>query len=149
MLVKFETRVSASITMFGDVAIRLLKLMGRRPTIPSAILPEDIPEALQRLKKGIAAEEAAAIDQQGAELPDEEEQLIGRRLDLGGELRDAIPELVDLGSPGPELATPRHCRLVAVFEGDASPGIRNWRQRVGSAHGFDHRWCLQRLQNLL
>ena len=73
MLVKFETRVSGSITMFGDVAIKLLKLMGRRPTVPSAILPEDIPDALQRLKKGIAAEEAAATDEQVTDLANDDE----------------------------------------------------------------------------
>ena len=73
MLVKFETRACGSITMFGDVAIKLLKLMGRRPTIPSAILPEDIPEALQRLRTGIAAEEAEATDEQATEVENEEE----------------------------------------------------------------------------
>ena len=46
--------------MFGDVAIRLLKLMGHSGTVPSAILAEDIPEALERLRAGLAAEETSA-----------------------------------------------------------------------------------------
>ena len=48
--------------MFGDVAIHLLKLMGHSGTVPSAILPEDIPAALERLRAGLAAEPAAADD---------------------------------------------------------------------------------------
>jgi hypothetical protein len=36
--------------MFGDVAIRLLKLMGHSGTVPSALMPDDIPAALERLR---------------------------------------------------------------------------------------------------
>jgi hypothetical protein len=54
--------------------------MGRRPTIPSAILPEDIPEALERLRTGIAAEEAEATDEPTTEPEnEEEEQYVGLR----------------------------------------------------------------------
>ena len=55
MLVTFQTKAYANITMFGDVAIKLLKLMGHSGTVPSAIEPEDIPAALERLRNGIAA----------------------------------------------------------------------------------------------
>ena len=36
--------------MFGDVAIKLLKCMGHSGTVPSAILAEDIPEAVEKLR---------------------------------------------------------------------------------------------------
>jgi hypothetical protein len=49
MLIKFESDVG-SLTMFDDVAKPLLKLMGHTGTVPSAILPEDIPAAVARLK---------------------------------------------------------------------------------------------------
>ena len=62
MLVTFRTKAYANITMFGDVAIRLLKLMGHSGTVPSAILPEDIPAALERLRAGIEAGEHSAAD---------------------------------------------------------------------------------------
>lgn len=45
--------------MFGDVAVKLLKLMGHTGTVPSAILPADIPEALRRLQMAVAADELA------------------------------------------------------------------------------------------
>ena len=49
MLITFKTRASyPDITMFGDVALQLLKLMGRRETVPSAMEPEDIPATFER-----------------------------------------------------------------------------------------------------
>ena len=60
MLITFKTRASADVTMFGDVALKLIKLMGRRDTVPSAMEPEDIQSALDKLRAGAAAEEAPA-----------------------------------------------------------------------------------------
>ncbi len=54
MLVKFQSEVG-TLAMFGDVAVPLLKLMGHSGTVPSAILPEDIPAAVARLKRAVAA----------------------------------------------------------------------------------------------
>lgn len=53
MLVTFSTDAYADITMFGDVALTMLKLMGHSGTVPSAILAEDIPSALNRLTAAI------------------------------------------------------------------------------------------------
>jgi hypothetical protein len=54
MLVKFDSR-AGTLTMFGDVAVQLLKLMGHTGTIPSALLAADIPAAVERLERGLAA----------------------------------------------------------------------------------------------
>jgi hypothetical protein len=54
MLVTFSTKVSADITMFGDVAQELLKLMGQTGVVPGALLAADIAPALERLKRAIA-----------------------------------------------------------------------------------------------
>ncbi len=59
MLVTFQCDSYADITMFGDIAVHLLHLMGHSGTVPSAILADDIPAALQRLKKAIEKAEAA------------------------------------------------------------------------------------------
>ena len=61
MLVTFSTPAYADITMFGDVAVRLLKLTGHGGTVPGALLAEDVPAALARLQ--------AAIDKE-KQLPD-------------------------------------------------------------------------------
>lgn len=53
VLVTFSCDAYENITMFGDVAQHLLKMMGHSGTVPSAILAEDVPEALQRLQTAI------------------------------------------------------------------------------------------------
>jgi hypothetical protein len=58
MLVTFTTKAYADITMFGDVAIAMLKMMGHSGTVPSAIRAEDVPEALRQLKSAVAAGKA-------------------------------------------------------------------------------------------
>ena len=55
-MVTFTTDAYADITMFGDVALALLKLMGHSPTVPGAILAEGVPVALSRLAAAIDAE---------------------------------------------------------------------------------------------
>ena len=55
MLVTFSTKVSADITMFGDVAQELLKLMGQTGVVPGGLLAADIPPALERLRQAVAA----------------------------------------------------------------------------------------------
>ncbi len=79
MLIKFKTTAPyPDITMFSEVALKLIKLMGRRGTVPSAIGPEDIPGALESLRTGIAEEDAALEDQP----PHDEEEGEERRVSL-------------------------------------------------------------------
>jgi len=64
MLITFRTDAYADITMFGDVALGMLKLMGHSATVPGAILAADVPAALQRLQAGVTAapQSGAAAD---------------------------------------------------------------------------------------
>ena len=55
MLVTFRSKGSGELTMFGDVAVTLLKLMRHSGTVPGALLADQIPSALARLKKAIEA----------------------------------------------------------------------------------------------
>ena len=64
MLVTFTTDAYADITMFGDVALSMLKMMGHSPTVPGAILAADVPVALSKL--------TAAIDADKVSVPDED-----------------------------------------------------------------------------
>ena len=58
MLVTFKTDVG-NITMFGDVALAMLKMMGHSATVPGAILAADVPMALNRLKAALDAEKTS------------------------------------------------------------------------------------------
>lgn len=60
MLVKFMTRSHADIILFGDIAQRLLKMMGHSGAVPGAISIDEVPAALDRLKNAIQAEAASA-----------------------------------------------------------------------------------------
>ena len=74
MLVTFRTSAYANITMFGDIAVTLLRMMGHSGTVPSAILAKDVPEALERLKAAVAKEKAAGgASAQGAQDDESEE----------------------------------------------------------------------------
>lgn len=55
MLITFRSRNSADFTMFGDIAVQLIKLMGHGGTVPGAIAAEDVPTALARLQQALAS----------------------------------------------------------------------------------------------
>lgn len=55
MLVTFRSKSWSNITMFGDVAVTLLKMMGHSGTVPGALRAGEVPAALARLKQQIAA----------------------------------------------------------------------------------------------
>jgi hypothetical protein len=57
--------------MFGEHAASLLKMMGHSGTVPSALLARDIPSALQRLERELAAAEPPGTQ---SEREDEEGQ---------------------------------------------------------------------------
>ena len=65
MLVTFRTDVG-SISMFGEVARPMLKMMGQTGDIPGAVVAKDLPAALERLKGAVAAAKAAAKPQGSA-----------------------------------------------------------------------------------
>lgn len=74
MLVVFTNKSGGTVEMFEQAAIALIKLMGRREAVPSAISAEDLPEALETLQASLAEikkEEQAA--EQESELDEDEE----------------------------------------------------------------------------
>jgi hypothetical protein len=67
MLVAFKSDAYADIIMFSDVAQQLLKMMGHSGTVPSAIKAEDVPAALDRLKRSLEGGKPSHDAQAGAE----------------------------------------------------------------------------------
>jgi hypothetical protein len=63
MIVTFRSKAHADIMMFGDIAVNLLKLMGHSGTVPGALLAEDVPKALDRLREAVAVNKAATADE--------------------------------------------------------------------------------------
>lgn len=72
MLVTFRSKAWTSITMFGDVADTLLKMMGHSGTVPSAIRARDIPSALANLQRELASTAPQEEAKAAAQLKDKE-----------------------------------------------------------------------------
>ena len=51
MLVRFKSTATESITMFGDIALQLIEMMGASGAIPSAIAANEIPASEERLRQ--------------------------------------------------------------------------------------------------
>lgn len=77
MLVTFRTKAYADVVMFGDIAVRLIKMMGHSGTVPGAILGEEVALALARLNQAVDADQAstAALEVNRAE-EDEDSQAV-------------------------------------------------------------------------
>jgi hypothetical protein len=80
MLIKFKSDAYADLTMFGDIAKRLLKMMGHSGTVPGAILADDISAALERLQHAL----------EGSQVEDTE-------MHIGGQAEE-VEEHVSLGN---------------------------------------------------
>lgn len=66
MLVTFKTTAYADITMFGDAAEALLKLMGQSGNVPGAIMADDVAPAMEKLKSALADQPADTGEETGA-----------------------------------------------------------------------------------
>ncbi len=85
MLIRFDSK-TGTITMFGDVAHKLLRMMGQSGSVPGAILANDLPAALARLHQAVSAERDPAADKKRDD--DDTEEPIG--------LRQRAAPLIDL-----------------------------------------------------
>ena len=53
MLIRFHSKTDG-FTIQGDLGVALLRLMGMSGSVPGALLAEDVPPALERLRQGVA-----------------------------------------------------------------------------------------------
>lgn len=72
MLVTFTCPAYADITYLGEVAVQLLKLMGQSGKVPSALKPEDVEDALQKLETALKIESLAPQKEHSAGEEDDE-----------------------------------------------------------------------------
>tara|TARA_R110002111_G_scaffold44689_1_gene81309 strand:+ start:927 stop:1223 length:297 start_codon:yes stop_codon:yes gene_type:complete len=62
MLITFTTKTYADITLFGDIGISMLKMMGHSGTVPGAILAKDVPTALNALRNAVSKVAPPAVN---------------------------------------------------------------------------------------
>ncbi|MFH4488305.1 DUF1840 domain-containing protein [Vibrio diabolicus] len=90
MLITFRCHSHSNVTMFGDIAIKMIKMMGHSGSVPGAISAQDIPDALSRLTSALAAQEA--IEKNNSQATEEDEEQEEQTVSLG---RRAFP-LIEL-----------------------------------------------------
>ena len=73
MLITFKSRAYANITMFGDVGLKFLDMMGFGRRVPGAISAGDVPQALLNLEQALGEiprqPEAADAGEEEGEAP--------------------------------------------------------------------------------
>ncbi len=79
MLATFSRPACADITMFGDVAVHLLKTIGHSGTVPSALVAADLPAPLERLEAAVAAAGESSAPGEASQAEDEEPEVSLRR----------------------------------------------------------------------
>jgi hypothetical protein len=75
VLITFRSPAHGDITMFGDVALELIRLMGHSGTVPGALAPEDVSDALERLRTALRSGKGEVPTPSAAEEDAEEEEV--------------------------------------------------------------------------
>ncbi|WP_415885916.1 DUF1840 domain-containing protein [Neptuniibacter sp. QD29_5] len=96
MLITFTTDAYSSITMFGDVGLSMLEMMGHSATVPGAILAADVPEALSKLTAAVDADKKQPLVMGKDDTEEEEVSLTNRALPLIDLLAAAVKEKSDV-----------------------------------------------------
>ncbi len=73
MLITFRCRSYSSVTMFGDIALQLIKMMGHSGTVPGSIGEQDVPQALDTLEAALAQYSAVEAASPADDNNDEEQ----------------------------------------------------------------------------
>lgn len=82
MLVQFRSPATETITMFGDAAVQLLKLMGATGRVPGGLGAEDVGSALQRLESAVEGLKAQTNADTAARPADNEDTATDEDTDL-------------------------------------------------------------------
>ncbi len=69
MIVTFQSPASGDVIMFGDVAHRMMELMGKDPEAKGIVTVEQLPEAIARIKAAMEQDKAARAGKQDEDLP--------------------------------------------------------------------------------
>ena len=80
-MITFSTHSHADISMFDAHAKELLSMMGHSGRIPGALLAEDLPEVLERLRQRL--ENARLQEQEGHKGTDEDTDKEDERVSMG------------------------------------------------------------------
>ena len=69
MIVTFSSKAAGDVIMFGDVAHRLMDIMGKIRGPEGIITPEQLPDAIARLRAAIVADKEAQAGRSDDDAP--------------------------------------------------------------------------------
>src|SRR5438105_4053536 len=72
MIVTFKSAAAGDVIMFGDVAQRMMKIIGKEVTDKGTVTVEQLPEAIRCLKAAIEEDKASRAGVQDEDLPQTE-----------------------------------------------------------------------------
>ncbi|MEC7309048.1 DUF1840 domain-containing protein [Vibrio crassostreae] len=82
MLITFSCKAHASVTMFGEVGLQFIKMLGHSGTIPGAVDASEVPQALNNLRVAIASEQSKQVEQENVG-DDNEEEAVEASVNIG------------------------------------------------------------------
>ena len=112
MLVQFRSPATETITMFGEAAVQLLKLMGATGRVPGGLSAEDVPPALQRLESAVEGLKTKTNADTAARPADNEDTATDEDTDLHRAAADPA------GNAGRAAAEPVEARRGGQSDGD-------------------------------
>lgn len=107
MIITFQSQAAGDVIMFGDVAHRMLEVMGKEVADKGIITVEQLPDAIARLRSAIAEDKAQRAGKSEDELPQLERAAGGGSRPFVSLAQRAVP-LVELL----ELALKKHKPVV-------------------------------------
>lgn len=95
MIVTFKSKASGDVIMFGDVAHKMMEIMGKEPGDQGIVTVEQLPAALASLKAAMEADKAGKKGVKEEDLPQSEQAADGSSRDYVGLSQRATP-LIEL-----------------------------------------------------
>jgi len=95
MIVIFQSQAAGDVIMFGDVAYRLMEVMGKEPAATGIVTVEQLPDTIARLKTAIARDKESRAGLSEDDLPQTEEAPDGSKRAYVSLTQRAVP-LIEL-----------------------------------------------------
>ena len=95
MIVIFQSPASGDVIMFGDVAYKLMEVMGKEPAAKGIVRVEQLPDAIASLKAAVARDKESRAGLSEDDLPQTEEAPDGGKRAYVSLTQRAVP-LIEL-----------------------------------------------------
>jgi hypothetical protein len=95
MIVTFQSQAAGDVIMFGDVAYKMMEVMGKEPAAKGIVTVEQLPDALARLKAAVARDKESRAGLVEDDLPQTEETPDGSKRAYVSLTQRAVP-LIEL-----------------------------------------------------